>query len=57
MWEAIEYASIVTFPLALDAAQSQGNDPLAEALSVGKAKNDVLMQAVSEIMSQTWLGL
>jgi len=42
MWEAIEYASIIGFPLALDAAQSQGHS--AQALSIGRVKNDVLMR-------------
>ena len=44
MWEAIEYASIIGFPLALDAAQSQGHS--AQALSIGRVKNDVLMRMV-----------
>ena len=62
MWEDIDYASEVAFPRALQRACSEGEGGEGEgedgvegeegreaALAVGKTKNEVLLQTVSEI--------
>lgn len=57
MWEDIDYANEVAFPRALQRACGKGEGEGAEgrevyaALAVGKTKNEVLLQTVSEIRS------
>jgi len=61
MWEDIDYANEVAFPRALQRAcgkgEGEGEGESAEgrevyaALAVGKTKNEVLLQTVSEIRS------
>jgi hypothetical protein len=47
MWEAIEYANVISFPQQVDIALAAGDDQLASDLYVGWTKNDVLMKMVS----------
>jgi hypothetical protein len=61
MWEDIDYANEVAFPRALQRAcangEGEGEGEGAEGreayagLAVGKTKNEVLLQTVSEIRS------
>lgn len=59
MWEDIDYANEVAFPRALQRACEGGGEvgegveggEVYAALAVGKTKNEVLLQTVSEIRS------
>ena len=61
MWEDIDYANEVAFPRALQRACAEGGGcgegegaegrEVYAALAVGKTKNEVLLQTVSEIRS------
>lgn len=62
MWEDIDYANKVAFPRALQRACLEDEGGVGEgegvkregreaALAVGKTKNEVLLQTVSEIRS------
>lgn len=63
MWEDIDYANKVAFPRALQRACAGGGEggvgegegaegqKVYAALAVGKTKNEVLLQTVSEIRS------
>jgi len=44
MWEAVEYASIVGYPEAIETAQRQADTRLEQSLLVGETKNTVLMR-------------
>ncbi|KIM22771.1 hypothetical protein M408DRAFT_332735 [Serendipita vermifera MAFF 305830] len=44
MWEAVEYASILSYPNAVKMAERMDDDALVDALHVGETKNDVLMR-------------
>jgi len=46
MWEAVEYASIVGYPEAIESARNKANATLVESLLVGEKKNTVLMRMV-----------
>ena len=46
MWEAIEYASMLTYPAALAEARRKNNDVQVKALLVGENKNLILMRMV-----------
>ncbi|PVG00251.1 hypothetical protein CPB86DRAFT_782844 [Serendipita vermifera] len=52
LWEAIEYAGIMAFPNAIEKAHAAGNKDLADALLVGKAKNDVLLSLAEVQLSR-----
>lgn len=49
MWEDIDYANEVAFPTALQHAQGARRHEAYAALTVGKTKNEVLLQTVSGI--------
>ncbi|KAG8830138.1 hypothetical protein FRC17_005360 [Serendipita sp. 399] len=44
MWEAIDYAHTVVFPHAIKRARQSSNTQLADALEVGRKKNEVLLR-------------
>jgi hypothetical protein len=46
MWEAVEYASVVGYPEAIEIAQSNADTTLERSLMVGETKNMVLMRTV-----------
>jgi hypothetical protein len=46
MWEAVEYASVVGYPEAIEIAQSHADTTLERSLLVGETKNMVLMRMV-----------
>ena len=46
MWEAVEYASVVGYPEAIEIAQSHADTTLQQSLLVGETKNMVLMRMV-----------
>jgi hypothetical protein len=52
IWETIEYAEVMQFPKEIEKARAAGNKVLADALLVGKAKNDVLLRLVRNSMTQ-----
>lgn len=57
MWEAIEYANIISFPQQVEDAQITGDDQLASALDVGWTKNDVLMKMVSRRLDTLFVSV
>lgn len=53
MWEDIDYANEVAFPRALQHACADGAEEAHAALTVGKTKNEVLLQTVSRSDSRS----
>lgn len=43
LWEAVEYAKVISFPDAIEDARGGGNEALEQKLLVGGTKNHVLM--------------